>query len=62
MTADRTGAEVTIKGGIHRDFQKFNLIRQQRQPAIATMRRCNSETKITTRRQQPPSGRAKVGK
>lgn len=25
MTADRTGAEVTIKGGIHRDFQKFKF-------------------------------------
>ena len=28
MTADRTGAEITIEGGIHRDFRKFRLIRQ----------------------------------
>jgi hypothetical protein len=28
MTADRTGAEVTNKGLIHRDIRKFRLIRQ----------------------------------
>ena len=48
MTADHTGAAVAIEGGIHSDFPIPLSQATHRQPAIATVRRCNSETKNET--------------